>query len=46
MQHKGTITIETNRLRLRAFELDDEEVAFKNWTSDERVTKFLHWQKE
>ena len=43
MQHKGTITIETKRLRLRAFELSDTEAAYKNWTSDEKVTEFLRW---
>ena len=43
MNHKGTITIETNRLRLRAFTLNDTAAAFKNWTSDEKVTEFLRW---
>lgn len=43
MRHKGTITIETNRLCLRAFELNDAEAAFKNWTSDRMVTEFLRW---
>lgn len=43
MQHKGTISIETNRLRLRKFRLDDAEAAFQNWTSDELVTEFLRW---
>ena len=43
MQHKGTITIDTKRLRLRAFELSDTEAAYKNWTSDEKVTEFLRW---
>lgn len=43
MQHKGTVTINTNRLCLRAFELSDAEAAFQNWTSDENVTKFLRW---
>ena len=44
MNHKGTITIETDRLHLRAFELSDTEAAFKNWTSDEKVTEFLRWK--
>ena len=43
MKHKGTITIETNRLCLRAFKLSDTEAAFRNWTSDEKVTEFLRW---
>lgn len=43
MEHKGTKTIETERLLLRVFHLDDIEAAFKNWTSDSRVTEFLRW---
>lgn len=43
MKHKGTITIETDRLILRKFTKDDVEAAFRNWTSDEQVTKFLRW---
>lgn len=43
MQHKGTVLIETDRLILRRFRLDDCEAAFQNWTSDELVTEFLRW---
>lgn len=43
MQHKGTITIETDRLILRKFSKDDANAAFANWTSDEKVTEFLRW---
>lgn len=43
MKHKGTITIETPRLVLRKFTVDDVDAAFRNWTSDESVTKFLRW---
>lgn len=43
MEHKGTKTIETQRLLLRAFCLDDISAAFKNWTSDDKVTEFLRW---
>lgn len=43
MKHKGTITIQTDRLGLSAFQLSDAHAAFKNWTSDERVTEFLRW---
>lgn len=43
MEHKGTVRIETNRLCLRSFELKDIQVAFRNWTSDEKVTEFLRW---
>ncbi|WP_255702360.1 GNAT family N-acetyltransferase [Peptoniphilus sp. KCTC 25270] len=43
MEHKGTVVIETKRLLLRRFNMDDIEFAFKNWTSDEKVTEFLRW---
>ena len=40
MNHKGTITLTTERLFLRRFTIDDAEAAFKNWTSDPEVTKY------
>lgn len=43
LNHCGTKTIETERLILRAVRLSDTEAAFRNWTSDERVTEFLRW---
>lgn len=43
MEHKGTVTLETDRLILRRFTADDAEPAFKNWTSSDAVTKFLRW---
>ena len=43
MLHKGTKTIETQRLILRKFTLDDVDAAYKNWTSDDKVTEFLRW---
>ena len=43
MQHKGTKRIETNRLILRPFCIDDINASYKNWTSDEKVTEFLRW---
>lgn len=44
MNHQGTKTIETERLLLRKFRMDDAPAAFRNWESDERVTEFLRWQ--
>lgn len=44
MEHKGTITLETERLILRRFTADDAEAAFKNWTSSDNITKFLRWE--
>ncbi len=43
MTHKGTITLETERLILRRFMLDDAEPMFCNWASDPEVTKYLTW---
>ena len=44
MEHKGTKTIETERLLLRQFNMNDTEAMFKNWESDSRVTEFLRWK--
>ena len=43
MNHKGTVTLKTERLTLRKFVDEDVEAAYRNWTSDEAVTKFLRW---
>lgn len=43
MEHKGTILIETERLILRRFTLDDSNASFSNWTNDDKVTEFLRW---
>lgn len=43
MEHKGTKTIETERLILRPFNAEDAEPMFRNWASDPEVTKFLTW---
>ena len=43
MHHCGTKTIETERLLLRAFCQSDAEAAYRNWTSDEKVTEYLRW---
>ncbi len=43
LNHKGTKTLTTERLVLRQFKLEDVEAMYKNWTSDERVKKFLSW---
>jgi len=43
MNHMGTVQIETKRLCLRQFTENDAVAAFKNWTSDEKVTEFLRW---
>ena len=43
MKHIGTTTLETERLILRRFTIEDAEAMFNNWASDEEVTKFLTW---
>lgn len=43
MNHKGTVLLETERLILRRFTLDDAESINKNWASDPEVTKYLTW---
>ena len=37
------LTLETERLRLRPFRLDDAEAMFSRWASDDEVTKYLTW---
>ena len=43
MIHKGTKTLETERLILRKAVPEDAEPAFRNWMSDDAVTRFLTW---
>lgn len=43
MQHKGTKTLETDRLILRKFRVDDAEQMYRNWASDPEVAKFMTW---
>lgn len=37
------LTLETKRLILRPFEIDDANEMFNNWASDSEVTKYLTW---
>ena len=43
MKHKGTVRLETERLILRPFTPEDALPMFRNWASDEEVTRFLTW---
>ena len=43
LNHKGTKTIETERLILRPFVMEDAEAMYRNWASDDQVTKHLTW---
>jgi ribosomal-protein-alanine N-acetyltransferase len=44
MRHKGTQTIETERLVLRRLLPEDAEQMYRNWASDPCVTRWLRWQ--
>lgn len=43
MKHSGTPYLETDRLILRRFESGDAAAMYKNWASDDEVTKYLIW---
>lgn len=43
MKHPGTKQIETERLILRRFTLEDAEHMYRNWANDPEVTKYLTW---
>lgn len=43
MKHCGTQRLETERLILRRFVIDDAAAMYKNWASDDEVTKYLMW---
>lgn len=43
MKHTGTKVLETARLILRPFTIDDAEAMFEAWASDDEVTKYLTW---
>ena len=43
MDHKGTVTLRTDRLVLRRFVMDDAGAMYENWASEDAVTKYLTW---
>ena len=43
MQHLGTKALETDRLILRQFIINDARATFNNWSNDPDVTKYLTW---
>ena len=44
LAHKGTQTLCTERLTLRRYALCDAVSMYKNYATDERVTRFLSWE--
>ena len=43
MNHVGTKRLETGRLILRRYTLEDAPAVFNNWASDPEVTRYLTW---
>lgn len=43
MNHLGTATIETKRLLIRPFRIEDANAMYTNWAGDHEVTKYLTW---
>ena len=43
MKHLGTTVLETGRLILRPFTIEDAQPMYDNWASDPEVTKYLTW---
>ncbi len=43
IHHCGTVEINTERLKLRAFRIEDAEDIYHGWTSDESVAKYTSW---
>lgn len=43
MNKAGTQKIETRRLVLRRYQIEDAEDVFSNWASDPEVTRYLTW---
>lgn len=43
MKQIGTTTLETDRLILRRFRLDDATAMYQNWANDPLVTQYLRW---
>ena len=44
LNHRGSKVIETNRIMMRKFTLDDADAMYENWASDPKVTKYLTWR--
>lgn len=43
MNDLGTVTLETERLILRRFKLEDAEQMYNNWATDPECNKYLDW---
>jgi len=45
LNHTGTVKIETERLMLRRFTIDDADSMFNNWASDNDICKYMRWTR-
>lgn len=45
MEHKGTVWLETDRLILRRFTMEDTDAMYRNYASDPSVTTYLTWPR-
>lgn len=45
LTHTGTQEIETARLRLRRYVIEDANEIFREWANDENVVKYLMWER-
>jgi len=45
LNHTGTVKIETERLILRRFTIDDADSMFNNWASDNDICKYMRWTR-
>lgn len=43
LKHKGTVMLESERLILRRFTMNDAEAMFNNWANDAEVAKYMRW---
>jgi len=44
MKHIGTVPLETERLILRRFTMEDDAAMFAHWANDPDVTRYLMWK--
>lgn len=45
MNHQGTKQLESDRLLLRRFRIEDAGAMFANWAGDPQVTQYLTWPR-
>ena len=43
INHKGTVTLETERLFLRKFTISDIEDMYNKWAKDDEIAMFMRW---